>query len=243
MRGPGSISDILKFIIVIFCFETMFYEAYASKEVADYKSLRKIQMRDRLDSIFNMLIDKNEDLDLKEHSYNNAMVSWSSGKVILNNNDTLLGKIKINVYAGRANKGQIIFQQDGSNSILYYTANRIKGFEKFNSIFLSKKTETSSPFFIEILEEGRINLYYRKVVQRNINSRGEMISIYKKEFYIELSDNMGIVYGPVPQSNRMFIDFMVKRLQDYPQLKAKVASGVYKYDNIREIIQIYNMSF
>ncbi len=105
-----------------------------------------------------------------------AFELWHEGKLILDSGDTLRGSIKYDLQ-----NDLIQYQSKGDNKLESYSARKVLFFEIFDNsvkryrIFYSLPYSTSgqykAPVFFELLEEGKITLLCREVLEyRTMNS-------------------------------------------------------------------------
>jgi hypothetical protein len=203
------------------------------------KSERKVVVNDSLDKQLNFLIDKNEILQNRGLTLNNFFIGWSEGEIFLKNNKTLKGRMTVvrdSKYS--ASPAEVILTADETEETSRYSANDINGFNKEGTIFRTKMVKNQTRVFIEIMEAGVLNLYFRKYIQP-VNEGSGGIRIIT-EFFFEKTNNTSYLQGPVPNTDDGFIVFMESYIRDNPKLLQKIKNKVYTYDHIREIVQIYN---
>jgi hypothetical protein len=205
------------------------------------REARKVMETDTLDYELNHLIDKNEILDNRELSFYNKNTRWRNGTIHLKNNDSVSGIIKNQIDYGGAETSMVLyFKHDDESKSIRYRADKIIGYESDGRIYLSERFSDLPPGFIEILEKGKINLFFTKYVDIGYT----LANIYVppvEEFYIETIDSYNKeLIGPIPSSEKQFIEFMSTYLVGYPELILKINDHKYTYKQLREIIQIYN---
>ncbi len=231
---------------LLFCIPTL--SLYAQVEIYDYpnKIQRKVEVSDSLDKLLNDLIDYNESLATRGLAFS-MHEEWSFGEIYNLEGDTIRGEININKYQGGQASMVIYFREKSESKKKRYRADKLKGFGINDFHYVSKKFSNLPPSYIEILEEGRVSLYFTKYRQyserydpvKQISYPG-LYPVY--EFYLEpLQGEKKELLGPIPVSNKKFPDVFVPYIKDYPELVAKIKDGKYGFPHIQEIIQVYNM--
>lgn len=202
------------------------------------KGSRKVEMTDRLDSMLNELIDKNEDLRYRTLSFSYVNSNrWRVGKIYTKENDTITGKIKNHIDCYGKTSMVLYFKTSKRKR---YRADNLIGYECFGRQYRSKRISYLPPGFIEIIEKGELNLYFVRYNQPSL-----VVSFikgdFKDEFYLENNCNKDEkLTGPVPSSGLHFQALMNNYLTDYPELMSKINTQKYTIKHIREIIQLYN---
>ena len=91
--------------------------------------------------------------------------------------------------------------------------------------------------FAQVLQDGRIKLYLYYSVVSNSGSGGLMYSRTVKEWVIEKN-------GQVEKlTKKVFKNLMPQLLEDYPELKEKVASKELRFRDTPEVVEAYNSYF
>lgn len=206
---------------------------------------RKVEEIDSLDITLNKLINSNKSLNDHGISFPNKD-KWRLGKIIKLNGDILQGEIKNKKHQGGQTSMVLYFRKDTNSKKQRYRADKLLGFEIADRKYRSKKFANLPPSYIEIIEEGSLNLYYTQFRQvtghtdyaRQIDYVG-LHMVY--EFYIEISNSSeNILIGPISHHQDEFVDLISNYLSDYNELLLKIKSHKYNYWHLREIIQLYN---
>jgi hypothetical protein len=230
-----KVTSLLVFIIILH-FGTLFSQSYGELKS---KENRKVEVTDRLDSLLNDLIDKNEDLGSRDFSFNSRNSYWREGKIYTKEHDTISGKIKNHIDLYGQTSMALYFKQ---TKIKRYRADKIIGYESAGRQYFSKRFSNLPPGFIEIIEKGKINLYFTKYNKVSLLTPIAIPSDYfVNEFYLEINGNTEEeLIGPIPFSEKHFQTLMDENLKGYPDLVLKIDTHKYTIKQIREIIQLYN---
>lgn len=194
-----------------------------------------------IDSLLNCYREINGDISNKELTLNDFYIGWSDGNIFKTPNNELEGRIKIITSSSnyRRNSSEIYFKVDLEDAPKKYSANNIYGFYKEGLTFHSKKLPNGKIVFIEILEEGNINLYIRKyIIPTELNGKKGIRIV--TDYFIETIDNPTSLVGPIPSKHNEFANFIDTYINDFPSLSKKVMDYNYGYRYVREIIQLYN---
>jgi len=225
-----------------------FFSLFAQVYPYDFpnKEQNKVQVEDSLDKLLNDLIDFNESILQRDVAFSEHE-EWSFGEIYKLDGDTLQGEIKVKKYQGGQTSMIIFFRENNESKKQKYRADKILGFSLGNRHYVSRKFSNLPPSYIEILEQGNMNLYftkYRRYAEkydpvRQVSYPG-LYPFY--EFYLEpLSDDEKELLGPVPEDEKKFIKVISPYIQEYPELIEKLKQGKYGFSHLREIVQLCNM--
>jgi len=238
----------MKFFIQIALLVFMFLKLNGQSDFYEQQSKdkRKVEITDSLDILINKLIDSNEPLQNHSISFPNKD-KWRTGSIYTHTGDTLFGEIKNIKHQGGQTSMVLYFRENVDSKKQRYRADKLIGFSVKNKEYVSKKFSDLPPSYIEIFEKGKLSLYFTKFRQVS-GSHDPMRQIdyatidMVYEFYLESIYNPDKeLIGPIPCSNKTFPDFIIKYIEDYPELAMKIKKQKYNSSHLREIVQLYNM--
>lgn len=178
-----------------------------------------------------------------------AFEFWHDGKIVLENGDTLKGKVKYNMQTD-------LVQLDINDQYTSYTARKILSFEIYDktvrryrnmySLPYATSGEYKAPVFFELLEEGKITLLCREALEYRTYSSSfyyysnytRLTVVYK---YFLLKENGDIV--PFNGRKNDWMDLMDDRKEEVQKfVRSNRLDFDEKYD-LSRIIAYYNSLF
>ena len=209
-----------------------------SQEVQDLRNLeneRKVNIEDTLDIELNALINVTPSLSELKVTFDSKYNNWRSGKVYTKTNNTLFGEIKNKIQHSGKTSIYLLYKEDAQSKKVRFRADKINGYEYDDRKYYPKRFSNLPPSYIELLDSGKLSLYYTKYFM--IGGRYDPITetsyiggkVTILELYIETENiNNNELIGPIPLEQKRFCRFIVKYIQDYPALVEKVINQKYE---------------
>ncbi len=156
---------------------------------------------------------------------------YLSGYVVKIQGDTVFGKIKDITPIKSASKVKFM-TEDGDKKT--YTTFHLTGYKRGEELFVKKIYErpfrlTDTPGFMKLVNNGYIKLF-----EYNYLLRSTEISVSRRDYYIEV-DGQFILIKRIG-----FKDTMLNYISDNRTLVDKIRRERLTYDNLTEIIKVYN---
>jgi len=158
-------------------------------------------------------------------------IKYHKGSVILNNGDTLRGKIMFN--NDYSNYNTLIFRDTITNKNTNYKPREVKSFS-LDSLIFYRKILNNQWVFECLLLNGDLKVYlYRYYMSTGYTSGTETSYIYEKSNGQYLMISTYITYPFKKRVSEFF--------SDYPELSEKIYNKTYKFNDLFLIAEEYNI--
>jgi hypothetical protein len=160
-----------------------------------------------------------------------AQVKYFQGYVIMLNGDSLKGEIKKNLKREFDNFTKASFRKKEGSEIKSFTPAKIKEYYVDGITFVSRNVD-GEQVFVKCISKGVVNLYESQIETLQMNE----IKV-KSDYYME---KHGGEFVKVKSSK--FKKQMTDLMADNEEIVKALEEKKYDYDNIVEVVNIYNKS-
>ena len=210
----------LSLLVLLILVQSIYTQTSVKKDISNIKN--------KVDS----LCDINNGYDLKTESNAKIYTQWEKGILIQKDGERISGLIKIKkTPVSELMPIKIEFKESDLDKGKTLRADKIKGFEKGNRLYLSKQFKDLPPSFIEVLDSGSINLYIFKCYDEH--SVGP--KRFKVHLYIE-TQNETLIEINAKKLSSQHLDYFkkVKVIQEF------ITSEYYSKEHFITLVKLYN---